>query len=78
MFYNPLLPNLKDKSLDELSKEMNDLYVKLRMFARQEKLYNQILAAISHYKEEYDRRINEEVEKEKEKREKIKQNRNKK
>lgn len=78
MFYNPLLPDLKDKSLDELSKEMNDLYVKLRMFSRQENLYNQVLAAIHHYKEEYDRRINEEVEKEKEKREKIKQSRNKK
>ena len=55
--FHPLMPDLSNKTTEELVKEMNDLYVKLRMFGRQSEMLNQVMIILNAYKEEYQKRL---------------------
>lgn len=61
----PFMPNLKDKSTDEIVKEMNDLFVKLRTAnsLNNQALVNQLRLVISEYQNEYTLRLQESVSK---------------
>ena len=58
---HPFMPNLKDKSLDDLIKEMNNINSKMRMI-RDGAMLNQIKMVLTGYQEEYQRRMAEEME----------------
>jgi len=57
----PFMPNLKEKSTDEVVKEMNDLYVKLRIAGgmNNQALIQQLRTVISEYQNEYTLRLRE-------------------
>ena len=57
----PFMPNLKEKSTDEVVKEMNDLYVKLRIAGgmNNQALIQQLRTVISEYQNEYTLRLQE-------------------
>ena len=65
MMYNPLVGSLRELSLEELIKKINDLQSKLGQSNRfgNFHLANQIRATLSMYQEEYQRRMAEEAEK---------------
>ena len=57
----PFMPNLKEKSTDEIVKEMNDLYVKLRIAGgmNNQAVMQQLRSIISEYQNEYTLRLQE-------------------
>lgn len=57
----PFMPNLKEKSTDEVVKEMNDLYVKLRIAGgmNNQALIQQLRTVINEYQNEYTLRLQE-------------------
>lgn len=57
----PFMPNLKEKSTDEVVKEMNDLYVKLRIAGgmNNQAVIQQLRSIISEYQNEYTLRLQE-------------------
>lgn len=61
--FHPLMPDLSAKSTDEIVKEMNDLYSKARMFGRHNEMLVQLNLLINAYREEYTKRLNEDIKK---------------
>ena len=59
--FHPLLPDLRQKSMDEIIKEMNDLYSKIRTVGRYASISDQLNIMINAYRDEYNRRIQEEI-----------------
>jgi len=57
----PFMPNLKEKSTDEIVKEMNDLFVKLRIAGgmNNQALIQQLRTVINEYQNEYTLRLQE-------------------
>ena len=57
----PFMPDLKGKSTDEIVKEMNDLYVKLRIASgmNNQALMQQLRTVINEYQNEYTLRLQE-------------------
>lgn len=57
----PFMPDLKSKSTDEVVKEMNDLYVKLRIAGgmNNQALIQQLRTIINEYQNEYTLRLQE-------------------
>ena len=57
----PFMPDLKGKSTDEIVKEMNDLYVKLRIAGgmNNQSLIQQLRTVINEYQNEYTLRLQE-------------------
>jgi len=55
--FHPLMPNLSEKTTDEIVKEMNDLYTKMRMIQSKPSMANQLNIIVEAYKEEYRKRL---------------------
>jgi hypothetical protein len=51
------MPNLSEKTTDEIVKEMNDLYTKMRMIQSKPSMANQLNIIVEAYKEEYRKRL---------------------
>lgn len=62
MMPHPFMPDLSGKNLDDLIKEMNDMYAKLR-FVRNNDMRGQIQMVINGYQAEYQKRLKEEADK---------------
>ena len=60
MMSHPFMPDLNGKSLDELIKEMNDIYVKMRG-CRNPALLGQMQMVLQGYQEQYQKRMSEEM-----------------
>lgn len=59
---HPFMPDLKDKSLDDLVKGINDIYVKMRG-VRNSSMLEQMRMVLNGYQAEYQKRLKEESEK---------------
>ena len=57
--FHPLMPDLSTKSTDEIVKEMNDLYVKMRAVHYKPAMIAQLNIIVESYKEEYRKRLME-------------------
>lgn len=68
--FHPLMPNLSSKTTDEIVKEMNDLFAKLKMFGRHNEMSTQLNMMLSAYREEYQKRLAEDYQKTKTKEQK--------
>lgn len=66
--FHPLITNLKDVSLDDLTSKINELYQKLNQAMRMgnASIANQLRMVLNTYQEEYQRRMAETAEKAKE------------
>jgi hypothetical protein len=62
MFVHPFMPDLKSKSLDDIVKEMNDIYVKMKG-VNNGQLLLQMQMVLEGYREEYTKRMSEDMEK---------------
>ena len=61
MFVHPFMPDLSSKSLDDIVKEMNDIYAKMRNI-RNPSMLGQMQMVLQGYRDEYTKRMNEEME----------------
>jgi hypothetical protein len=61
MFVHPFMPDLSAKSLEDITKEMNDIYVKLRN-VRNPGMIGQMQMVLQGYRDEYAKRMNQEME----------------
>ena len=61
MFVHPFMPDLSAKSLDEIIKEMNDIYVKMRN-VRNPSLLGQMQMVLQGYRDEYTKRMSQDME----------------
>jgi len=61
MFVHPFMPDLSNKSLDDLIKEQNDIYVKMRS-VRNSSMLQQMQMVLQGYKDEYAKRMSQEME----------------
>ena len=66
MFVHPFMPDLSAKSLDDIVKEMNDIHVKMRG-VRNNDLLQQMNMVMNGYREEYQKRMSQEMERSKNK-----------
>jgi hypothetical protein len=62
MMVHPFMPDLSSKSLDDIVKEMNDIYAKMRG-VRNNDLLMQMNMVMEGYRAEYTRRMQQEQEK---------------
>lgn len=61
MFVHPFMPDLSNKSLDDLIKEQNDIYVKMRN-VRNASILQQMQMVLQGYRDEYAKRMSQEME----------------
>lgn len=61
MFVHPFMPDLSNKSLDDLIKEQNDIYVKMRN-VRNASMLQQMQMVLQGYRDEYAKRMSQEME----------------
>jgi hypothetical protein len=59
-FVHPFMPDLSSKSLDDLVKEMNGIYDKMRG-QRNAQLINQMQMVLQGYRDEYQKRMSKEM-----------------
>ena len=61
MFVHPFMPDISSKSLDDIVKEMNDIYSKMRN-VRNPALLGQMQMVLQGYKDEYQKRMSQDME----------------
>jgi len=61
MLVHPFMPDLSAKSLDEIVKEMNDIYSKMRS-VHNPSLLNQMQMVLQGYRDEYTKRMSQDME----------------
>lgn len=66
---HPFMPDLSGKSLDDIVKEMNQLHVKMRG-VRNQSLLAQMDMVMTGYREEYQKRMSQEMDRSKNKQKK--------
>jgi hypothetical protein len=62
MIPHPFMPDISSKSLDDIVKEMNNIYVKMRT-VRDNNMLGQMRMVLNGYQSEYQKRMQEEAEK---------------
>lgn len=62
MFVHPFMPDLSSKSLDDIVKEMNDIYLKMKG-VNNGQLLLQMQMVLEGYREEYSKRMSQDMEK---------------